>query len=87
MTTTDPNESSFNAEYVELVWGEADSVSRRLEQLEDGLRSSAAVHANAGNDADAATLRAKADAYGHAVSMLDLAFSQALARVAGQVTA
>lgn len=85
MTTTE--DTTFNAEYVELVWGEADSVQRRLEQLAADYRTSARHHRAAGNDAIADAFNGQAAAFTQAVSMLDLAFEQALARVARQVTA
>ena len=86
-TNPTPTDTTFNAEYVELVALGADSVADMIDRLATDMRRSAAHFAEHGDEATAASLRAAAKTYAHCHSMLDLAWDQAMARVARQTNA
>jgi len=82
-----PEDHTFNAEYVELVTLAAGSVTDVIQQLARDNRRSASYFADRGDQASANSLLAAARTYEHTIDMLDLAWNQAMARVARQVTA
>lgn len=95
MTTTTNREAqaaleasrTFNGEYVELVTLGANSVTDMLGTLARDHRQTGAIYADQGDALLASSFRASALAYEHALSMIDLAWDQATARVARQASA
>lgn len=79
--------TTFNAEYVELVTLGERSVTDMLDELAHDHRQTAAIYEREGNELLATAFRRSAAAYEHADSLLTLAWTQAMARVARQVSA
>ena len=85
--TLGDDDSTFNAEYVELVTLGPASVTDMLTELARDHRETSRLYREQGNTLCATAFGASALAYEHALSMLDLAWDQAMARVARQDTA
>lgn len=78
---------TFNREYVELMTLGANSVTDMLGDLARDHRQTGRVYAERGDALLASSFRASALAYEHALSMIDLAWDQAMSRVARQASA
>lgn len=95
MTTTDNHEAqaaleasrTFNGEYVELITLGANSVTDMLSDLAHDHRRTGAIYADKGDTLLATSFKASALAYEHALSIIDLAWDQAMARVARRASA
>jgi hypothetical protein len=81
------DDTTFNAHYVEIVSLGEHSITDALGELARDSRLAASHQRNHGQEALAAIAQARADAYQHALSLVDLAFEQAMARVARQAVA
>lgn len=70
----------FNADYVELVTLGTHSVTDMLAELARDHRQTGAHYAEQGNALLATAFKHSAQAYEHALSLVDLAWDQAMAR-------
>lgn len=80
-------DTTFNAAYVEIVALGEHSITDILGELARDHRQTGAIYRVNGNETLATAFASSALAYEHALSLVDLAFDQALARVARQVSA